>query len=117
MCLARRPRGISIGRIVHITRAYLCTGTMTGRIRSSGLLWGPLFCARDQGRGAGCGCPGVTIGEQAVATAGSVVTKDIPAFEITRATLQSSRRNRVLGSLSARQIDSNFGSSILLGEY
>jgi putative colanic acid biosynthesis acetyltransferase WcaF len=63
--------------------AYLCTGNHDWSDPAFGLIVKPITI----GNGAWLGAkslisPGVEIGECAIAAAGSVVTKDIPAFEI-----------------------------------
>ncbi|MGD0199892.1 MAG: WcaF family extracellular polysaccharide biosynthesis acetyltransferase [Bryobacteraceae bacterium] len=75
---------ISIGSNVCISQgAYLCTGNhdwsdpaFALRVRPIVISDGAWVAAR------AVVCPGVTLAECAVAAAGSVVTRDIPAFEI-----------------------------------
>ncbi len=75
---------ITIGSNVCISQgAYLCTGNHDWSDPSFGLIVKPITV----GDGAWIGAksliaPGIEIGESAIASAGSVVTKDIPAFEI-----------------------------------
>lgn len=64
-------------------RAYLCTGNHDWSDQSFGLRVLPIVLGDGSWVGAGALiCPGVTIGESGVATAGSVVMKSVPAFEI-----------------------------------
>lgn len=64
-------------------RAFLCTGSHDVRDPSFGLLVGEIVLKDGAWVGAGCFvCPGVTLHEGAVAGAGSVVTKDLPAMTI-----------------------------------
>ena len=75
---------VSIGANVCISQdAYLCTGNHNWSDRSFGLTVRPITI----GPGAWVGarttvCPGVTLHEESVASAGSVVTHDIGAYEI-----------------------------------
>jgi putative colanic acid biosynthesis acetyltransferase WcaF len=75
---------IGLGDNVCISQgAYLCTGNHNWSDPAFGLLLGPITL------GAGCWvgakallAPGVTLGEHAIAAAGSVVTQSIPAWRI-----------------------------------
>jgi putative colanic acid biosynthesis acetyltransferase WcaF len=75
---------VTIGDNVCISQdAYLCTGSHDWSDPAFGLKLGPI----DVEDGAWIGaramiCPGVRIEECAVASAGSIVTRNIPAFEI-----------------------------------
>ena len=63
--------------------AYLCTGNHDWADPTFGLIVKPI--ALQDGSWAGAKsvlCPGVTLGEGAIAAAGSVITRDIPAWEI-----------------------------------
>lgn len=63
--------------------AYLCTGSHDWSDPAFGLRLGPINVEDGAWIGARAMiCPGVRIGECAVASAGSIVTKNIPAFEI-----------------------------------
>ena len=63
--------------------AYLCTGNHDWSSLNMKLFRKPIVCARGSWVGArSVVCPGVTIGEGAILTAGSVASKDIPPFEI-----------------------------------
>lgn len=63
--------------------AYLCTGNHDWSDPSFGLQVLPIVLEDGSWVGArALICPGVTIGQSGVATAGSVVMKSIPAFEI-----------------------------------
>jgi putative colanic acid biosynthesis acetyltransferase WcaF len=94
---------ISIGSNCCISQgAYLCTGNHDWEDPNFRLIVRPIVLCDGSWVGAhAVVCPGVTIGEQAVAAAGSVVTKDIPAFEIHAGNPAKLKRNRVLGSLSS----------------
>jgi putative colanic acid biosynthesis acetyltransferase WcaF len=64
-------------------KAYLCTGNHDWSDPNFGLLISPISV--DDGAWVGAGsmiAPGVRIRSHAIATAGSVVTRDIPAWEI-----------------------------------
>lgn len=62
---------------------YLCTGNHDWSTTNMKLFRRPIVCERGSWVGARVVvCPGVTIGGGAIATAGSVVTKDIPAMEV-----------------------------------
>jgi putative colanic acid biosynthesis acetyltransferase WcaF len=63
--------------------AYLCTGNHDWSAPDMRLFRRPIRCERGSWVGAkSVVCPGVTIGAGAVAAAGSVVTRDIPAMEV-----------------------------------
>jgi len=89
---------VTLGRNVCISQgAYLCTGNHDWRDPRFGLRTKPIEL-RD---GAWVGarsviCPGVTLGECAIAAAGSVVTKDIPPYEIHAGNPAQFVRTRVI---------------------
>ncbi|MBC7925097.1 MAG: colanic acid biosynthesis acetyltransferase WcaF, partial [Bryobacteraceae bacterium] len=63
--------------------AYLCTGNHDWSDPSFGLIARPIHLHRGCWVGARALIgPGVTIGEHAIAAAGSVVSKNVPAFQI-----------------------------------
>jgi putative colanic acid biosynthesis acetyltransferase WcaF len=90
---------ISIGSNCCISQgAYLCTGNHDWSDPSFRLILKPIVLCDGAWVGAhAIVCPGVTLGEQAVATAGSVVTKDIPPLEIHAGNPAAVTRRRVLG--------------------
>jgi putative colanic acid biosynthesis acetyltransferase WcaF len=92
---------ISIGSNCCISQgAYLCTGSHDWSDPAFGLIVKPIVLCDGSWVGARVVvCPGVTVSEQAVAAAGSVVTKDIPAFEIHAGNPARFTRKRVLGRL------------------
>jgi putative colanic acid biosynthesis acetyltransferase WcaF len=75
---------VTIGASVCISQgAFLCTGSHDWSDPSFGLLVKPILLEDGSWVGAkALICPGVKVERYGVATAGSVVTKDIPAFEI-----------------------------------
>jgi putative colanic acid biosynthesis acetyltransferase WcaF len=63
--------------------AYLCTGNHDWSAPDMKLFRRPIRCERGSWVGArSLVCPGVTLGSGAIAAAGSVVTRDIPAMEV-----------------------------------
>lgn len=63
--------------------AYLCTGNHDWRDPAFGLMLGPIHLRDGSWVGARCVItPGVTLEEGAIAAAGSVITKNVPAREI-----------------------------------
>jgi putative colanic acid biosynthesis acetyltransferase WcaF len=63
--------------------AYLCTGNHDWSAPSMRLFRRPIRCERGSWVGArSVVCPGVTMGAGAIAAAGSVITRDIPAMEV-----------------------------------
>jgi putative colanic acid biosynthesis acetyltransferase WcaF len=63
--------------------AYFCTGNHDWSATNMKLFRKPIVCGRGSWVGAkAILCPGVTVGMGAIATAGSVVTRDIPAMEV-----------------------------------
>ncbi|MGO9242026.1 MAG: WcaF family extracellular polysaccharide biosynthesis acetyltransferase [Bryobacteraceae bacterium] len=89
---------ISIGWNCCVSQgAYLCTGNHDWSDPSFRLILKPIVLCDGAWVGAhAIVCPGVTLGEQAVAAAGSVVTKDIPAFEIHAGNPAAFTRRRIL---------------------
>ena len=62
---------------------YLCTGNHDWSARNMRLFRKPITCKRGSWIGARASvCPGVTIGAGAIATVGSVVTRNIPDMEV-----------------------------------
>jgi putative colanic acid biosynthesis acetyltransferase WcaF len=62
---------------------YLCTGNHDWSAPNMKLFRRPILCERGSWVGAkSIVCPGVTVGPGAIAAAGSVITKDIPAMEV-----------------------------------
>jgi putative colanic acid biosynthesis acetyltransferase WcaF len=62
---------------------YLCTGNHDWSVRNMRLFRRPITLKRGSWVGARCFVgPGVTVHEYGIATAGAVVVRDIPAFEI-----------------------------------
>lgn len=63
--------------------AYLCTGNHDWSSTNMRLFRRPIRCERGSWVGARCVvCPGVTLGPGAIAAAGSVIVRDIPAMEV-----------------------------------
>lgn len=75
---------VRIGSDVCVSQgAYFCTGNHDWTDSSFGLIVKPIVLHDGSWAGAkSVLTPGVTLGECAIASAGSVVTKDIPPFEI-----------------------------------
>jgi putative colanic acid biosynthesis acetyltransferase WcaF len=75
---------VTIGSDVCISQgAYLCTGNHDWSDPAFGLIAKPIVLANGCWIGARSTiCPGVTVHQCGVAAAGSVVSKDVPAFEI-----------------------------------
>ncbi len=75
---------VRIGGNVCVSQgAYFCTGNHDWTDPSFGLVVKPIVLRDGSWAGAKAVlAPGVTVGECAIASAGSVVTKDIPPFEI-----------------------------------
>jgi putative colanic acid biosynthesis acetyltransferase WcaF len=96
---------VTIGSNVCISQgAYLCTGNHDWSDPGFGLIVKPIIV----GNGAWVGAksivsPGVEIGECAIAAAGSVVTKDIPAFEIHAGNPAHFIRHRVFQDQSQKK--------------
>ena len=72
---------VELGHDVCVSQgAYLCTGNHDWNDPAFGLILGPIRLGPGSWVGArALLAPGVTLGEQAIAAAGSVVTKSIPA--------------------------------------
>ncbi len=82
--------------------AYLCTGNHDWKDPAFGLMVAPISL----GDGAWAGArsvlmPGVTLGTGAIAAAGSVVSKDIPAWEIHAGNPATFAKQRVLRTRAA----------------
>jgi len=75
---------VTVGSNVCVSQgAYLCTGNHDWSDPAFGLIVKPIILRDGSWVGAGAIiCPGVTLHECAVAAAGSVVTTDIPPYEI-----------------------------------
>lgn len=75
---------VTIGNNVCVSQgAYLCTGNHDWSDPGFGLVVSPITLRDGSWVGArAVVCPGVTLNECAVAAAGSVVTRDIPPYEI-----------------------------------
>jgi putative colanic acid biosynthesis acetyltransferase WcaF len=75
---------VSIGEHCCISQgAYLCTGNHDWSAPDMRLFRKPIRFERGSWVGArSVVCPGVTLGAGAIAAAGSVVTKDVPAMEV-----------------------------------
>lgn len=79
--------------------AYLCTGNHDWSDPSFRLIVKPITIKEGAWVGArAVVCPGVTVGESAVVTAGSVVTKDVPPYEIHAGNPAGFVRPRRIGS-------------------
>ncbi|MGD1070148.1 MAG: WcaF family extracellular polysaccharide biosynthesis acetyltransferase [Bryobacteraceae bacterium] len=77
--------------------AYLCTGNHDWSAPNMKLFRRPIRCEQGSWVGAKCVvCPGVTLGAGAVASAGSVIVKDIPAMEVHAGNPASFVRRRKL---------------------
>jgi putative colanic acid biosynthesis acetyltransferase WcaF len=102
-CWIDNLAGVSIGANVCISQgAYLCTGNHDWSDPAFGLIVRPISI----GNGAWVGAkvliaPGVSLGEGAVAAAGSIVTRDIPAYEIHAGNPATFIRTRPLRHSSA----------------
>jgi len=75
---------VSIGHDVCVSQAaYLCTGNHNWSDPAFGLIVKPIVLSHGSWIGARSTiCPGVTVGEGGIAAAGSVVSHDIPPFEV-----------------------------------
>jgi putative colanic acid biosynthesis acetyltransferase WcaF len=75
---------VTIGSNVCVSQAaYLCTGNHDWTVPNMKLFRRPIVLEDGSWVGARATvCPGVTLREGAIAAAGSVVTRDIPAYEI-----------------------------------
>jgi putative colanic acid biosynthesis acetyltransferase WcaF len=75
---------VTIGSDVCISQgAYFCTGNHDWSDGAFGLIVKPIVLENGSWVGArSMICPGVTVHECGIAAAGSVVSKDVPAFEI-----------------------------------
>jgi putative colanic acid biosynthesis acetyltransferase WcaF len=75
---------VSIGAHCCISQgAYFCTGNHDWSAPDMRLFRKPIRCERGSWVGArSVVCPGVTLGAGAIAAAGSVVTRDVPAMEV-----------------------------------
>ena len=90
---------VTIGSHVCVSQAaYLCTGNHDWSTPNMKLFRRPIVLEDGSWVGARATvCPGVTLHAGAVAAAGSVVLKDIPAYEIWGGNPAVYLRNRVLG--------------------
>jgi len=75
---------VELGKNVCVSQGvYICTGNHDWSDCAFGLMVSPIIVCDGSWIGArSILCPGVRLGEGSVAVAGSVVTRDIPAFEI-----------------------------------
>ena len=109
---------VTIGSNVCISQgAYLCTGNHDWSDPAFGLIVRPIvvcdgawICAR-----AVIG-PGVTIGEGAVASTGSVITKDIPPYEIHAGNPARLVRRRVLRGKDSPSVRGSCETRVTDGE-
>jgi putative colanic acid biosynthesis acetyltransferase WcaF len=98
---------VTIGDDVCISQgAYLCTGNHDWSDPAFGLIAKPIVLENGSWVGArSMLCPGVTVHECGIAAAGSVVSKDVPAYEIhagNPANLVRIREFRAAGSVRLR---------------
>jgi putative colanic acid biosynthesis acetyltransferase WcaF len=78
--------------------AYICTGNHNWADPAFGLIVKPVALGDGSWVGArAMVCPGATLGECSIASAGSVVTRDIPPFEIHAGNPARLVRNRNIG--------------------
>ena len=89
---------VTIGSNVCVSQgAYLCTGNHDWSDAAFSLMVQPITLRDGCWVGARAViCPGVTLDECAVAAAGSVVTKDVPAYEIHAGNPAKFLRRRVI---------------------
>ena len=84
--------------------AYLCTGNHDWTDPSFGLIVRPIELREGSWAGAkSILLPGVTLGEGAIAGAGSVVSRSIPAYEIHTGNPAAFVRVREVSDVSSRQ--------------
>lgn len=90
---------VQIGSNVCLSQgAYLCTGNHDWSDPAFGLIVKPIFIHDGAWVGAKAFlAPGVVLGEGAVAAAGSVVTRDIPSFEVHAGNPASFLKKRRVG--------------------
>jgi putative colanic acid biosynthesis acetyltransferase WcaF len=105
---------VTIGDDVCISQgAYFCTGNHDWSDPAFGLIAKSIVLANGSWVGArSMICPGVTVHECGIAAAGSVVSRDIPAFEIhagNPATFVRTREFRPAGNRPAAQRTVNSG--------
>lgn len=91
---------VRIGRNVCVSQgAYFCTGNHDWTDISFGLIVKPIVLQDGSWAGAkSVLAPGVTLGECAIASAGAVVTKDIPPYEIHAGNPAAFVKRRRVGS-------------------
>jgi putative colanic acid biosynthesis acetyltransferase WcaF len=96
---------VIIGRSVCISQgAYLCTGNHNWSDQAFGLVIRPIILADGSWVGArSLVCPGVSLHSGAVSSAGSVITRDVPAFEIHSGNPARFTRMREVTELTAKR--------------
>ncbi len=106
---------VAIGSHVCVSQgAYLCTGNHDWSDPAFGLILGPVTLRDGAWVGARAViCPGVELGECAVAAAGSIVTKSIPPFEIHAGNPASFVRTRTLRDSNSTSLDDPADQSVL----
>jgi putative colanic acid biosynthesis acetyltransferase WcaF len=95
--------------------AYLCTGNHDWSSTNMKLFRRPIVCGQGSWIGAkAVVCPGVTIGEGAVLTTGSVASKSVPPFEIYAGNPAQFIRRRVLHTSVSRpnEIDASVSANV-----
>ncbi len=106
---------ISVGNDVCISQgAYLCTGNHDWSDPAFGLIVKPIILANGSWVGArSMICPGVTVHECGIAAAGSVVSKDVPAFEIHAGNPAAFVRTREFSATGKRSVVQRTADSVV----